>query len=369
MLARTVKGRSLVTLLSVAALGAGLTACGSSNNSSTSASSSASTSASSSSTTTAKKGVKPRTIGYVDIFPSAGIQVRWHDMFKQATDALGWTVTFTDAKGIPATANQQATALLNGGKIDALVAAGVDTAAMRSSINLAHSKKIPILFLGTPVSDPSAWDGTYVEDEAAMGRALADYVKSQAGSAPQQQAIVYNTELIAGTLRASSYEGELKGTNIKVVAKRPVENANSVAGTRQIVSSFLSQYPKLNGIMLVFTNFAPSAVSALQSSGHNNVSLYSWYADRDNAPNLRKGSTPLKALVDGPVDQLALVIADQLVNHFEKGAPFKSAAPKFKYQVFTKDNVPPDKPGYVSPYPTDQFLQQYTTKWKSEFGI
>ena len=367
MLARTLFGRPLAALLAIAALGGGLTACGSSDKSSSSAagsSSSGKTDAASS-----KDGVAKRTIGYVDIFPSAGIQVRWHDMFQKAADTLGWDVKYTDAKGVPTTANQQATALLNSGKVDALIAAGVDTAGMRSSINIAHQKKIPILFLGTPVSDPKAWDGVYVEDEAAMGRALGDWVKQQAGSQPQQQAIVTNTELIAGTLRAKAYKDSLAGSNVKVVAERPVEIANSVAGSRQVVTSFVNQYPKLNGIMLVYTNFAASAVSALQSAGKKNVSLYSWYADRDNAPNLRKGTTPLKALVDGPVDQLSLVIADQLVSHFEKDTPFKSEAPKFKYEVFTKDTVPPDKPGYVSAYDTDKFLASYKDKWASEYGV
>ena len=364
------RARSAVLVTAVLALGAA--GCGSS--SSTTASPPATTQSTSTQTaattsTTGGAGIAKRTIGYVDIFPSGGIQVRWYTLFKKATDWLHWKVINTDAQGVPATANNQALTLLNQDNLDALVVSGVDTAPMRPAINLAHQKHIPVVFLGSPVSDPKAWDGVFTEDESAMARTLAKYVIAQANGASQQNAVVYNTELIAGQLRYSAYKQAIAGSSVKLVGAQTVQIANSTAGTQSVTSGFLNSNPNLNSLTVVYDNFLPPAVSAIEQAHKTNVSLYSYYADRDNLPILLKPGSPLKGLVDGEVDKLSLILVDQLVAYFEKHTPIDTShLPTFQYKVFTKANAPKYSSSYITPWPTDTWLQQYTQKWQAEYG-
>ncbi|MFA4928662.1 MAG: hypothetical protein WC558_09095, partial [Patulibacter sp.] len=92
----------------------------------------------------------------------------------------------------------------------------------------------------------------------------------------------------------------------------------------------------------------------------------------NNLPPLIDPKSPLQALVDGPVEQVSLVAVDQLLSHFEKGTPLDPKAAdglQVEYDIYTKDDHPELTKGYITPYPVDEYLKPYVTKWQQEYGL
>lgn len=315
-------------------------------------------------------GVTSRTIGYVDQFAAGAMQMRWFNYFKAGTDALGWKVVAQDAKGDPTKGNQQAVALLNEG-VDALAISCFDTAPMRAALKLAESKKIPVIQIGCPTPEPEAWTGVFAEDEAALSRNLSDYINKQ-NSSGGETALLFDTQLMAGRIRTETLKSELAKSDTKIVCERAIDLTNLVDSSRKAASACLGANPNLTSIISVYDYFAPPAIEAIKSAGKaKTVAVYGYYADAFNLPNLLAKGSPLKALTDGPVEQVALTAVDQLAAFFEKKTPLDSSATTkldVPYTIYTVDNAPKFSKGYITPYPVATYLDPLLAKWKKEYG-
>lgn len=309
-------------------------------------------------------------IGYVDLIAAGAMQKRFYNYFTAGADALGWEVILEDGAGDPTKSNTAAVNLLNQG-IDALVVSCADTAPMRQSLLLAEEKGVPAIQIGCPMSDDSLWDASYPIDDDTVGRTLGEYIATQLPEG-SEVGILGDTVIIAGQVRTNAMKESLSGLNMKIVGEQSVDLADIAGSSREITSAYLTANPDLKAILAIYDFFAPAAGNTILSAGKGDqVSVYSFYADAVNAPYMVTENSPLKAVADGPVENVSLIAIDQLLNHFEKGEAFDGSAVKsmeVKYEIFTKDNLPTLSEGYLTPYPVETYLADYVAKWQAAYG-
>ncbi len=314
--------------------------------------------------------VDKKTIGYVDLIASGAMQRRFYDYFTAGTNALGWEVVFQDAQGDPTKANTAAINLLNQG-VDAIVVSCADSAPMRPALQLAKSKGIPAIQAGCPMTDENAWDASFPLDDAAVGRVLGEYVGKQIGDGAQV-GILGDTVILAGKIRTDAVKEGMAGANAVIVGDQSVNLTDIVGNTRKIVSTYLTANPDLKAVLAVYDFFAPPAGNTIKSAGRaEKVAVYSFFADAVNVPYMRTEGSPLKAVADGPVEQVSMLAVDQLLGHFKAGKPFDSSAAQrleVPVEIFTLDNLPPGGDDFLTPYPADKYIAQYKEQWEKEYG-
>lgn len=314
--------------------------------------------------------VEKKTIGYVDLIASGAMQLRFYDYFTAGTNALGWDVIFQDAQGDPTKANTAAINLLNQG-IDALVVSCADSAPMRPALQLAKSKGIPAIQAGCPMSDEGAWDASFPLDDRAVGKALGEYVGQQIGQ-NAEVGILGDTVILAGKIRTDAVKEGMASANAKIVGDQSVNLTDIVGNTRKIVSTYLTANPDLKAILAVYDFFAPPAGNTIKSAGRGDkVAVYSFFADAVNVPYMRTENSPLKAVADGPVEQVSLLAVDQLLGHFQAGKPFDSSAAQrleVPVEIFTLENLPEGGDNFLTPYPASEAIEKMKAQWEAEYG-
>ncbi|BCG90188.1 MULTISPECIES: sugar ABC transporter substrate-binding protein [unclassified Mesorhizobium] len=314
--------------------------------------------------------VDKKTIGYVDLIASGAMQRRFYSYFTAGTDALGWKVIFQDAQGDPTKANTEAINLINQG-IDALVVSCADSAPMRPALKLAKSKGIPAVQAGCPMTDEKAWDASFPLDDAAVGHALGEYVGKQIGD-NAQVGILGDTVILAGKIRTNAVKEGMAGAKAVIVGDQSVNLTDIVGNSRKIVSTYLTANPDLKAILAVYDFFAAPAGNTIKSAGRaDKVSVYSFFADAVNVPYMKTEGSPLKAVADGPVEQVGLLAVDQLLGHFKANKPFDSSAAQrleVPVEIFTLENLPPAGEDFLTPYPVKKYIDQYKEKWTKEYG-
>lgn len=364
--------RRMATAAALALTVGGLAACGSDSDDGTTSTAAAEGGA----------GVEKRTIGYVDNLHSGPMQQRWFGSFKAGADKLGWEVKMQDAKGDAALGTRQGVNLVNQG-VDALVISCFDTALVRPAINAAKKKDIPVLSVGCPLPEEEAWDAVYHRGDEELSATLAEYTASQAPDSGGRIGVLYDELLLPGRLRNDTFMSTMKDLNAKseaageptteVVASEAIGITDVEAKARKATNAFLGANKDLSAVVSIYDIYAPPAVSAIKAANKvDDVDVYAYYANANNLPMLIDDRSPLRALVDGPVDHVSLAAVDQLLAHFEKGQPLDREAANrldMKYEVFTKDDHPELTEGYITPYPVGPFLAPYVEKWQKEYGL
>lgn len=326
----------------------------------------------SSGNTTSTSGVKARTIGYVDIVAQGAMQKRWYDYFVRAAEKLGWKVKLADANGDPATALTQAENFINQ-HVDALAISCIETGSLRAALDDAKAKNIPTMAIGCGMPAPvDAWSGVYAEDDAGLAKTLAAYMVTKIG-AGSEVGILADAALTVGHIRTDLITSELKNNGVKVVATTVVPLTDIVHGSTVATADILNAHPNVKAIMCIYDFFAGPAIAAIQQAGKtSSVDVYSFYADQVNLPLMIAPNSPLKGLVDGPVEQVSLVALDQLLAHFEKGTKIDHDAAanlKVSFKVFTQADHPEFTSGYVSPWPLADYGKPFFDKWNQTYGL
>jgi len=360
-----------IAAFAAAGLALTLAACGTSTPAAPASSSDSPTTAASSSAATEAPSLAGKKIGYVDLIGAGAMQQRFYSYFTAGAKALGWEVIFQDGKGDPTLANTAAVNLLNQG-IDALVVSCADTAPMRPALKLAKEKGIPALEAGCPMSDNSLWDGVYALDDAAVGAKLGEYVASQIGQGAKA-GILGDTTIIAGKVRTDALLAAMTSAKIDVVGTQSINLADLVNDSRKSTASFLTANPDLAAVFAVYDFFAAPAGDAIKAAGKTGTAaVYSFFADAVNAPYMKTANSPLKAVADGPVEQVGLLAIDQLVGFWAAKIPFDSATAQalvVPLTIYTKDNLPETPEGYLTPYPVDPYLAAVVEKWTTTYGL
>lgn len=352
--------------LVVVALAVGIAGCGSSSKSSSSSSGS-----SSSSSASAKPPSK--TIGYVDILSAGAQQKRWFSYFKAGADVLGWKVIDKSANGV-GTAGLQAVQNFVQQGVDAIVVSCIDTPVLRPGLVAARNAKIPVIAVGCQNGPPdNAWDATYAENDKALAEKLSTYVVAQLKKAPVQKAsVLQDRTILVGRLRSDFFINALKKANINIVSTPVIPETSIEPSTTQAIKATMQATPDNQAFIPVFDFSSGPSVAALKSLGlDKKVSVYTYYADEVNLPLLLQPGSPLKAVVDGPVEQVSLVTLDQLLRHFVKGTKIDPNAAnnlKVDYVIFTKANAPAFHKGYITPFPVGKYLAPFVQRWNTDLG-
>lgn len=315
-----------------------------------------------------------KTIGYVDIFSSGAMQQRWYNAFTTAVKPLGWKVIDKSANGVNSVA---LTAVRNfvASHVDAIVVSCVDTGPLLPGLNAAHQAHIPIIALGCQNGPPNnAWDATYAENDPQLARTLGTYVVAQLKAKNITQAsVLQDRTILVGRLRSDYFISTLRKAGIQLVTTPVIPETSIAPSTNSAVRSTLAAYPKVGAFIPVFDFSVGPLVQTLGQLGKtNSVAVYSFYADLVNLPLMLKPGSPIKGLVDGPVEQVSLVAADQLLRHFMTGKPLdRNASNKLpvKYVIFTPKNHPAYTKNYVTPWNMSKYLAPFVKKWNTAYGF
>ncbi len=327
---------------------------------------------SSGTTSSTSGGVKARTIGYVDVLAAGAMQKRWYDYFVKGADKLGWKVKLADAAGDPSVALTDAENFINQG-VDALAVSCVETGGLRAALDDAKAKNIPIVAVGCAEPPPTdAWSGVYAEDDPGLAKTLAKFVVQNLG-AGSEVGILSDAALLVGRERTDLITSELKNAGINVVATTVIPETDIVHSSTVGTADILNGHPNVKAIICVFDWSAGPAIAAIQQAGKtSSVNVYSFYADQVNLPLMIKPGSPLKGLVDGPVEQVSLVALDQLLAHFQNGSKIDPNAAKslnVNFTVFTPDQHPDLTANYVGPWSLDKYGKPFFDKWNKTYGL
>jgi ABC-type sugar transport system substrate-binding protein len=363
--------RAWTVALAIAALMIAVAGCGSSSSSSSSSSAGASTGSSSASSGSASAKPPSKTIGYVDIVASGAQQKRWYHFFTTATNLLGWKVILDDANGVPATALTDLRNLV-AQHVDAIVVSCVDTSVLHPALVAAKAAGIPTVALGCQNGPPPGdWSATYAENDPALAKFLAAYViKYLKAKGITQASVLQDRTILVGRLRSDYFINALKAAGIKLISTPVIPETSIVPSTTTAVKSAVAADPNLGAIIPVFDFSAGPTVAALKSLNSTKVAVFSYYADLVNLPLMLQPNSPVKGLVDGPVEQVSLTAVDQLLKHFNTGAaldPNAANTLKVPYVVFTPKNHPAYSASYITPWNVNTYLAPFVTKWNAEY--
>src|SRR5205823_5205084 len=137
--------------------------------------------------------------------------------------------------------------------------------------------------------------------------------------------------ILVGRLRSDYFINALKKAGIQLVSTPVIPETSIAPSTTQAIKGTLQAHPDTKAFVPVFDFSVGPGVQALKSLGPSakGVAIYTYYADQVNLPLMLQKDSPIKGVVDGPVEQVSLVAVDQLLRHFNTGEPLdRNAAQK-----------------------------------------
>jgi ribose transport system substrate-binding protein len=315
-------------------IGAGLTACGSSD----SDSGSTSTSGSSSSTATGAGGsVSGQEIAY--LVPSMDITYwQWvKEGVEQEAKRQGLNVTTYDATNSPAKQAENAnTALTKGAK--GIVLSPVSSSSAPTVLNAAERQDVPVTFAAIG-PDPSVtnYASLITSDDYTSGKEagafLAEEVKKLGGN---------EVGLLALPLDRTNAKAKLKGLqeSLDAAGVKLVQTIQTQGLTvREAVSEandLLTAHPNIKGIYGMYDNAGIGAVKVLQTRGlEGKVAIVSSDGSPETIGDVRKG------LIKGIVVQEAVgqgIEATKQLAAAMAGKPVKKSIP-LPEPLVTQDNI------------------------------
>jgi ribose transport system substrate-binding protein len=312
-------------------------------------------------------GVPKKSIVYAQLVGDASeIALRESTAVKQATDALGWDLTYIEGGGDIPGMIQGINGAINGGA-DAVLIASTDAPLVQQSIDLAKRKDVPVLGVGGGAPPSEEYDAQYQEDEVRMAEELTQQMIDDLGGSGTV-AVLDNTQISAGKYRQEGREATLEGTDIETVGRQDTDLADLIGGARKGVAAMLTRNPDVDALWLVYDAMMPPGLEALNARNNTTTKVYSWFANPSNLEVMRKNEN-VQALVDSNLDHTDLIALDQLARFFKDGTPLDPDALKncdVKYEVVTRDNMPPE--GEIN-FPVEENVQPFIDNWNAgKFG-
>lgn len=139
--------------------------------------------------TSAPAPVKDKEIAVIECAAVVSGCVRQAEGIKQAGELLGWSVSVYDGKGDPVEWNRAATQAINSG-VDAIILAAADPVPMKSSLDLAAEKGIPVGTTGVGIAAGGGVAFDVGADYGYWGEALGSWIVADSrGSAKVLQTV------------------------------------------------------------------------------------------------------------------------------------------------------------------------------------
>ena len=374
-------------LLVIGTLGIGLTACGASDGSGAAASSpqgiqAGQGTAKARAITAADAAVKRLgtaelpavTVGLNQIVGAAEPAQRAQNALERAARVLGWKVIVCDAQGDPTKMANCETSLLNQG-VKALFSIGEESSVIAAGLRQAKARGIPTFNFGGQVTPSPLFTGNYGPDEAKAGRVLGAWIARKLQAIGGGQIIRSTYPAIYSTRRDSGLLAEVKADpGLKLPATTTIDAANMVAGTRQQVTSMLTQHPEAKVYWSSFEASIQPAAQAVATVAKGRrfpqaPLVVTFHADLGTQQLIRQGL--VDAVADNPYDASAWAAVDSaaeyLARHRANPSPGYTVAgfALYDYPIITKEKLPPEG-HYVTP--ANDFVTFFSEKWKREFG-
>jgi ribose transport system substrate-binding protein len=342
--------------------------CGGGGNSSTTASSeeeSSSGGASSESTEGGGVGLKPRTVGMVDIIRQSPIENQMDEMVEEATSEMGWNLEFIDAEGEVSKMQAGVQTLINKG-VEGIILGSIDPTVIPKQIANAKAKNIPVIAVGGGVPEDHGKEigAVYTLDDHAMGKDLAEYIFE---TTPEAKVVA-----LASALNES---GEIRGEEIDSAAEKAnaelwtyeVDLSDPVVNSANVVKGALTAHPDANVVYAIFDNMFEGAVTGVEQA-RSEAKVYSYFTAKPQVEALRSGG-PLQAVLDVNLAKTPVLALDQFVGYFEKGTPINRNALKespLSYEIVSQENIEEKLKGRDQLFPNEEVLAPFLEKWEKE---
>lgn len=306
--------------------------------------------------------VEPRTVGVVNLVRQSPAEDKIDRFYDAVAEALGWNIEIVDGAGNPTKIATAVQTFLNKG-VDAVITTSTDAAVIRKQLLEAKSKDIPVISTNGGTTPSSLFTAQYEEDEYKMGKVLADYMKE-----------TVDEPKIANLATSIAYSGVLRNKALhdafpnEVVAESEVDLTNPVVDTQNKLSSMLTAHPDINAVWAVYDNMSQASIKTIQQK-NSDAKLYNFFTTPTNVKNLRE-PTALEAVSDVDLPHTGGVAIEQLLEHFERGAPIDPDALKknpLTYKVVTRDNLRELVGDRNSLFPNSEILKPFLSQWEEEY--
>lgn len=309
--------------------------------------------------------VEPKTIGVVSLGLGSPIANAHVDIIRSAGEALGWEILVADGAYDPAKIGAAVQSYVDR-RVDAIITESSEASAMRSGLTAAQREDIPVIGTTGGVLPSDLFTALYTEDETQMGK-LGGEAILEAVEDPK----VLNLKVSAASSGVARDEA-LKQTlpDGAIVSEHDIDLGNPVASTQRAVDAALSQNPDINMIYAVYDTLLQPMETTVRRN-ESDAKAVSYFATPDNIERLTSASNPLVAAVSNDLAKTGAVAIDQLVAHFEKGAPIDPDALEknpLTYTVLTKDNVEEKLEGKSELFPNEEILAPFLERWKQEYS-
>lgn len=330
-------------------------------------SSSSESSSKSSPATISGSGATPlpaKRIGVVGVTMQSESVARWADNTKTAAEALGWSAEIKDGQNNPQVWPQQAQQLV-AEKVDAIITIGIDAPTISQTLQEAKAAGIPVIAADITV-DPTGKDlftANYSDDDQALGSALANYA---ADKTPQAKAVAQNLSPVYGADRfVQAFGDQLAARHGFVEDVQDLDIANVAESFSKTAVSLTQGHPDAS-YLLGCCDIAPVLdMPALQQAGNTSTTLLARYDNPSTLEYIRSGAKVVAVAAN--TDRTNLQALDVLAAYFASQEPIPAVYPNddFQLQIVDEANVPSE--GQI--YDFDQQLEEYKTKWGSEYKL
>ena len=301
-----------------------------------------------------------KTIGLISITQASELFPREEAAFREAAQALGWSVKTVDLQGDPSRAPAAVQNLMQAG-VDGIVLESVEPIFLGPAAAQAKKRGIPIVatLVGTPASQSDgALLSSVVEPLAEESVELAERMIADAGG--QGQVAIIGDEISpVGVIPEKAMREAVDG-RMEVVAEHQIDYTKLAADAHEVAQQWLVQHPQLSAIWCPYDGACVGAAEAVAAAGKD-VGVYAFNGSQGTVDLIRQGAKYVS--MAAPVEYAAYLALDALNLAFNG----EDVAPDLTLhdQLTDADNVP--ESGVVdgtSLY--GDFRSAYASRWGVE---
>lgn len=310
------------------------------------------------------------TVGYLQIIGGIESADRVANSTKLALESLGYSVLYCDGKGDPQAQVTCGNTLLDKGA-KAIFTNGIDSSVISSVLRKAKEKKVPVI--ATAGTTPG-YDANFSPSETTQGELAVQWLEEQIGGEAGAKIAVQRYPAPWAKEREDVLDAAIEGGNgIEVAHEATVDPTKLIDGTKQTVSTWLTQSKDLKAMWFSFDVAGQAGgQQASQAGGDDGPKVVTFHAEPSTQALIASGA--IDAASDVNYDASSWIAVDQLAEFLARDKAFDTnVAPEYPglgngytYQVITKDNLPPEGQKYAT---TEvDVVSYFKAKWAAEFG-
>jgi ribose transport system substrate-binding protein len=319
--------RKWIAAVCVAALAAGVAACGSDDNSSSSGASSGSSSSSSG-------GAKKYKMTLIAGVKGDEFYLTMNCGAQEAAKAAGVSLDFQGPDEFDASQQTPIVNAVAAKKPDAVLIAPTDTKAMYAPIKQMAANGTKIVLVDTTLDDPSMAASQIASDNEKGGEAAAQELTKLIGGKGKVMVVNVKPGISTTDARGKGFETGAKSAGLDYLGQQYDDDDPAKAAA--IVTATLAKHPDLKGIFAANLFSAEGAASGLKQAGKQNaVKIVGFDAGPKQVEDLKAGT--VQALIAQRPAEIGKDGVEQALNALQGKPVQKQIGTDFA--VITKDNL------------------------------